>query len=608
MKRASRILGAAAMLAASAGMVAAAAGGSQAASPATIAYAGGWQTNGIVNPQPQANGDVVQTGLAYSPLAYYKFTTNYGYWPVLAKSWQVKDNGNQVVIHLNPKAKWSNGTPVTANDVYVTFELQFVVGNAQSWGLTHLRVVNPHTIVFYKNPKFLYSTVFLLQQILNNNNILPAADFSRFVPAHFWNVVSRASGNPNAKATKKALAVLSKAATTLEGYNFGSPSALIYDGPWSFSRTSSSEQLYVKNPDFVFANRINAQDVLAINQTTNDVTWRALEDGKIDYAGVAFSPPVYKAVMRVHQNHYIAAPQSTGMSIMFNQTVYPWNMLKVRQALAYMINRPAARRVGEPIGSVSVKIPDGMITAETKQWLSPAQIKSLNPYTYNPAKGAALLKSAGFKKTAKGWVMPNGKPFQITFYAPNFSDWDAGLQEITSQLSSLGIHAQDDFMDTTAYYSSTDGASTGKFPVMSRWWGGWGLPPFDTYNQVYVVDDGWAINNHGQLIPPTTKHVHNAPTTMTVPGVGTIHPQKLVVAVEGNLPLPKEKADVYKLAKSYNYWLPAIPVWNQQAGRTYSTAHWVWPNFKANRALLNQFTYQTPFVVYEILGLMHPKA
>ena len=577
-------------------------------SGASIAYAGGWATNGIVNPMPQANGNIVQDGIAYAPLAIYKYTGNYAYWPVLAKSWSVAANGNQVTVHLNPQAKWSNGTPVTANDVYVTFEMQFIAQNAQNWGLTGMKVLNPHTIVFYKNPKYLYSKLFLLQQILNNNNIMPAADFQQFIPKNLWSIVHAASGKTNAASTKAALAKLSKIATTIEGHNFRSPSALIYDGPWSFSRTSSAEQLYVKNPNFVFAKHITATSVLAINQTTNDVSWRALENGQIAYAGVAYSPPVFKAVMKVHQNHFIAAPQSTGMSIMFNEQKYPYNLVQVRQAIAYMINRVAARKVGEPIGSVSVKIPDGLIGADNQQWLTASERASLNRYPFDPSKAAQLLRSVGFKKTSKGWMMPNGKPFVLTLYAEDYSDWDAGLQEIASQLNSLGVKTQSDFMNTTAYYSTTDGVGTGKFPVASRWWGGWNPEPFYTYQQAFISDDhNFTVNNSGQLVPGPKPYVVDAPTSIKVPNLGVVHPQQLTIALEQNISSAIMKSDVYKLAKTYNYWLPAIPVWNQQAGRTYSTAHWIWPNFKANPALLNQFTYQTPFVVYQILGLMHPR-
>lgn len=580
-----------------------------AAGTSTIAFAGGWQTNGIYNPQPQANGNLIQTGVAYAPLAWYKYTGNFDFWPVLAKSWKVSDNGNQVTVYINPAAKWSNGTPVTAKDVYVTFEMQFIVGNAQSWGLTGMKILNPETIVFYKNPKFLYNTSVLLQQILNNNNIMPAADFQQMLPpdALLWKTVDAAAGPAKAKATIAANALMTKWSAKIEGFNFKSASNLIYDGPWSFARGTSAEQLYTKNPDFVFAKNVTADAMLVTNQTTNDVTWRALENGTVDYAGVSFSPPVYKAVMSVHDNHFVAAPQSTGMSWLFDEKTYPYNMVQVRQALAYMINRHAARLVGEPIGSISVKIPDGMTQAANLQWLTPAQLASLNPYNYDPAKGEALLRSVGFKKTAAGWMMPNGKPFTLTVSAPNFSDWDAGIQEIASQLGELGIKTQADVMDSTIFYSPTDGAGTGKFAVATRWWGGWNVYPSNTYNQIWFTDNNYDVTNTGQVQQETGPTALNAPASVKVPGFGVVNNQLLTVALEGNLPAAVQKEDIYKLAKAYNYWLPAIDVWNQMAGRTYSTANWNWPDFMHNTALLNMFTYNNPIVVYQALGLMTPK-
>ena len=79
----------------------------------TISIAGGWQTNGINNPLPQANGNIIDTGLSYAPLAWYKYTGNYDFWPVLAKSWKISRDGNTVTVTINPKAKWSNGSSVT---------------------------------------------------------------------------------------------------------------------------------------------------------------------------------------------------------------------------------------------------------------------------------------------------------------------------------------------------------------------------------------------------------------------------------------------------------------------------------------------------------------
>jgi peptide/nickel transport system substrate-binding protein len=172
----------------------------------TISIAGGWQTNGITNPLPQANGNIIDTGLSYAPLAWYKYTGNYNFWPVLAKSWNIATDGNTVTVTLNPKAKWSDGSQITANDVYTTFEMQFIDGNAESWGLTGMKIINSSTIVFYKDPHFLYNKSMLLQQILNNNIILPAKNYAPLLPkaSLIFKTVHLINGNSKAKATISA--------------------------------------------------------------------------------------------------------------------------------------------------------------------------------------------------------------------------------------------------------------------------------------------------------------------------------------------------------------------------------------------------------------------
>ncbi|WP_067624178.1 ABC transporter substrate-binding protein, partial [Alicyclobacillus acidiphilus] len=453
----------------------------------TLGYAGGWATNGIANPVNTAGNNTVDTGLAYAPLAHYKYTTDSGYYPALAKSWSFNTKANTLTVHLNPNAKWSNGSPVTANDVYVTFELQFLDMNAESWTLTGMKILNPTTIVFQKDPHELYNTTMFERQILNNNWIVAAANYQQYIPKNIWTLVKQANGNPNASSTKKAQSALTAAYTKATGYNFPL-NQLLYDGPWTLSRVTSAQELYVKNPYYVFAKNVTADQVLDINQTTNDVIWRALENGQVAYAGVGYSPTVYKAVMSVHDNHYINIPQSTGMALFFNENTAPFNNVKVRQALAYLIDRNSLTKIAEPEDGFVPKYEDGLIEMDNSRYLTPAQLKTLNTYSLNQSKAASLLKSAGFKKTGSSWVMPNGKPFKFNVYAPNYTDWDQGVDALVSDLQKFGIQATASVIDATTYAQEE---SEGKYPVYVNWWGGWDLAPSQSYNQLYITDNNY---------------------------------------------------------------------------------------------------------------------
>jgi peptide/nickel transport system substrate-binding protein len=75
--------------------------------------------------------------------------------PRLAKSWDVSPDGKTLTFHLNPDAKFWDGSPVTADDVYFSIERALV--GRMGWGTTQietggiykldqLKVIDPQTI------------------------------------------------------------------------------------------------------------------------------------------------------------------------------------------------------------------------------------------------------------------------------------------------------------------------------------------------------------------------------------------------------------------------------------------------------------------------------
>ena len=45
------------------------------------------------------------------------------YTPLLARSWEYQNRNRDIVFHLRPGAKWSDGQPITARDVQLSYEL-----------------------------------------------------------------------------------------------------------------------------------------------------------------------------------------------------------------------------------------------------------------------------------------------------------------------------------------------------------------------------------------------------------------------------------------------------------------------------------------------------
>jgi len=80
--------------------------------------------------------------------------------PYLAKSYKISADRKTYTFTLNEKAKWSDGTPVTTDDVKFTFDTQMdpktdAAAIRTYWEGTSLKVIDKHTFEFsVKEPKF----------------------------------------------------------------------------------------------------------------------------------------------------------------------------------------------------------------------------------------------------------------------------------------------------------------------------------------------------------------------------------------------------------------------------------------------------------------------
>ena len=100
--------------------------------------------------------------------------------PRLATSWEFSSNNRTLTFHLRPDARWSDGVPVTADDVRFTFQAQKdarvgSLGMEMKDFIRDVEVVDPHTV------RFNFTRVYPYQ--------LMDANDGHIVPAHAWGKV-----------------------------------------------------------------------------------------------------------------------------------------------------------------------------------------------------------------------------------------------------------------------------------------------------------------------------------------------------------------------------------------------------------------------------------
>ena len=527
------------------------------------------------------NNGISFWGMDVEPLAFGLPQSPTALKPALAQSWKVSPNGRVLTVQLRANDKWSNGQPVTAADVQAAWALMYVEGWVQYTDTSSVKVLGPRTIQF---TRFNVPNVLWIREVLVQGIEPPFAyEQAHLLPSNIWTTIYASMYNGKSAAlqakAKAANAVMAKLGVKISAL---APKVDIADGPWYLQSNNAGEEIWQRNPYFFNNAQNHINTVIMRNQVNNQVIWNWMMHGQIDYASTAMPLNVKQAALRVPGNHFVNQAINVGAGLEFNWHIYPYNMLQVRQALAYAINRPTVQKIGEPVEGTPWKYITGMSDIQSQQWLPKPVLASLNPYSYNPAKAASLLESVGFKKVGGNWIMPNGKPFTMNIQVEaGFSDYDEAASAIENQLDTFGIPTKVYEVNTAEYFTQQ---SNGDYAVSFQFVGGGNMVyPSSAFNKIYVSSDGWQINGTqltrvkmGNIKGSSTvaPRERDIPTVLNVPGLGPVKPAFLAFRLTADASSAAEHAAVIKLAQITNYEVPVIPLFNQYQSIVYSTDHY----------------------------------
>jgi peptide/nickel transport system substrate-binding protein len=308
-----------------------------------------------------------------------------------------------------------------------------------------------------------------------------------------------------------------------------------------------------------------------------------------------------------HNAEY-TVPSTASLQLVFNESVYPYNLVKVRQALAYLINRTTLQRVAEPVGGSVSKWITGTVDSNAKTYLTAAQLKKLNPYKPDRKKATALLTSAGFKQQGGKWIMPNGKPWTMTLWTVSgFNDVTEAMDTIKSTLDSFGVPT--DVQLASSYGQYLQDIKAQKYDVM--FWIGTGATPYNMMARLFMAPNGYNVEN-GQLtrVDPSD-HVKgnwlDFPASVKVTGYGTVKAGPLTYSLSQTRDPKKIKRIVQELMIMTNQYVPEITMWNvTQVGFVNDQYFTDYPT-KSRLMMQTCFGYYPPIGCWEMRGYVHPK-
>lgn len=445
-------------------------GGPASAAATPLQLNEGWAASWSFNPYA-ANFTNFST-LTNLQLAY-QLRPKGNYEPLIATSWKV--SGNTITLSLRSNAKWQNGQPVTSKDVLDTFELYGSLGSVlgATNGIVGMSAPNPHTVTLTlakgANPAQILQTVL-------GESLVPSSIYGRFVkPGLLQKDLVANSGN-SGKAVKAAEAFTGKVSAALIKYQ---PKTYIGDGPYQITNMTTNEAILKENPYFYGKGPLHVKNIVIWQDSSNSQGWAEMAAGKTDFAWTGAPETVMKKWESTPGNKVELTWDWSTYDWYFNDKRYPLSNPKVRQALAYVFNRPKLTEIANGfMRNLPTKVPTGLQHVIGHKWLTPAEFRSLNPYNYNPAKAARILKSLHFKKTGSGWVMPNGKPFTLSIIAPSgYSGPTVSAEEAASELTQFGIKTQASAIEQPGYWTQQD---KGQFDISWGWGGWWVLNPLQT--------------------------------------------------------------------------------------------------------------------------------
>jgi peptide/nickel transport system substrate-binding protein len=411
-------------------------------------------------------------------------------------------SGNKVTINLKHYV-WSNGQPVTAQDV--VFWLNMELADPSDYGaytgypanVKDITAVSPTEVTMVMDKA--YNQTWFLYNELSQVTPMPAA----------WD---RTASGPSDCATKVSdcTAVynyLNTQAKNLSGY-VGSPLWSIVDGPWKLSAFNADGHIsFVPNKSYsgpVKAKLAQFQEVpFTTDAAEYDVLQSANSTTKIDFGyipqqdvpnkpanaavghnplsakGYTLDPWTFWAI-----NYFVVNYQSTTGNGPIIKQLYFRQVLEDMMNQASVLQGPLRGYGSETVGPVS--------NTPATQFLSAAGHKS-NPFPYSPAKAKSLLSSHGWTINPNGEStcatpslcgagIKQGQGLSFTLPYASGTAWiTSEMTQLQSNLASVGIKINlkpEPFDQVTALAAGN--CVVAKIPCnwdMANWGGGWSFAP-----------------------------------------------------------------------------------------------------------------------------------
>jgi peptide/nickel transport system substrate-binding protein len=389
--------------------------------------------------------------------------------------------GTDVTFKIKAAAKWSDGTPVTADDVAYTWAsaVKYKTGSgvANATYIDTITAVDPQTVDIKAklgadgkpvNP-------FVLTQYMDGAYVIQKA----------W--TQKLEARTGGDATKFMADVAAD---------------VVYSGPYHFYYADDTKVILVQDPNYwgqdksmfgklaapkYLAHTIfkdNASGSAALAQGEVDVSQQF--NSNIQLLWLQYGLPI--STYLPDKPYDIAASLPT---VYYNMASYGLDQVAVRKAIAMAVDYDTINANAMTYQSPTfAQAPRSLMNPTPGEQAlydsSDPAIKALQWTGKDIAGAEKLLDAAGIKKGADGWRTYNGKKLTYVATCPNgWSDWQAAIEQVAAAGKAIGIDITTNYPEWGVYQTEVT-----NWPLPA------GFDLFMMYNDGAGPAEPWARTNH----------------------------------------------------------------------------------------------------------------
>jgi len=358
------------------------------------------------------------------PFAILKWADN-TYEGLLADKWGFSADNKSYQVHIKDGAKWSDGKPITADDVINTFVVSHISAYSSVWSyISDVQKVDDQTVNFI----FSGEASPLAENLILKSFVVDSQTYGDLAKRGSDLI---AAGKTSDSDEWKALAA------DIAAFK---PASLISSGPYTYalSDVGTASLILHWQPNSIYSSTVKFGDI-KLWQGDTDLTTPLVLSGEEAHSTDVYPTAVIDQ-LKSQGVRLITVPRGYGPALLFNHDVHPWDVKEVRQAAALVINREQnAFLTGA--GSVPTVYMSGILDDNVPTLLPADVIAKLDHYDFDVDRAGKLLESVGYTKNADGkWADKDGKTIAAEFKFPaEFADFSGAAQDAAAQLNAAGF-------------------------------------------------------------------------------------------------------------------------------------------------------------------------